>query len=220
MADPINSNQPLLAQATSPEFREKVAVTHPSVETLELLLQRRSLVAKDIVEPGPNEAQLQQLLQIASRVPDHKKLAPWRFILFQEQARVDFGEILAEAYPQENPNASAEQIEFERNRFTRAPLVIAVVSNVNLEAKNVPEWEQILCSGAVCQNLLIAANAMGFAAQWLTEWYCYHEAVLPKMGLTESERIAGFLYIGTAGKDGSERQRPVVKDLTTIWTAE
>ena len=184
--------------------------------TLALLKTRRSTVAKDMVPPGPSRDQLDELLQIAARVPDHGKLAPWRFLLFQGEARSDFGAILSERFAALNPGAGADLLEFERARFERAPVVIGVVSTAALHPK-IPEWEQQLSAGAVCQNLLIAATAMGFAAQWLTEWYSFDEEIAKALGLAEHERMAGFVYVASRSKEPSERARPDLVERISHW---
>lgn len=189
-----------------------------SETTMELLLARRSVVANKLGAPGPNSGQLQKILTAAARVPDHKKLNPWRFIVFQDEARKKFGEILRHIFENTDKDASAMRRETEASRFMRAPVVIAVISHI-IAGKSVPEWEQILSSGAVCQNLLIAANASGFSAQWITEWYAYDAHVLKALGVQENERIAGFIYIGTARELPVERDRPKLDDIVTFWKA-
>ena len=186
---------------------ERLAPSHASAETIALLTRRRSATAITMAEPGPSPAQLEQLLGIAARVPDHGKLAPWRFIVFDGAARADFGQVLGKVFAAANPDATESQVKFEANRLTRAPLVVAVISNV-LEKHQVPEWEQILSSGAVCQNMLIAASALGFGAQWLTEWYAFDPQVKDTLNLRSGERIAGFIYIGTVSDEPVERARP------------
>ena len=176
-------------------------------ETIELLHKRRSVVAKNMVPPGPTEQELAQILRAGMRVPDHGKLAPWRFVIFENEARTSFGNVLAKVFSAKNAEATPEQIEFERARFERAPLVIAVISTV-LEKHPIPVWEQELSSGAACQNMLIAASAMGFGAQWLTEWYAFDPDVKDMLGLRSGERIAGFIYVGTAHDEPVERKRP------------
>lgn len=187
-----------------------------SESTLELLLARRSVVANKLGEPGPDAGQLQLMLEAAARVPDHKKLNPWRFIIFQGDARKIFGKILANALKSTDEDASAIRQETEANRFIRAPVVVAVISHV-IENTAVPEWEQILSTGAACQNLLIAANASGFSAQWITEWYAYDAQVLKALGAQKNERVAGFIYIGTAQEQPVERDRPKLEDIVTYW---
>lgn len=186
--------------------------------TLDHLLTRRSVSANALSEPGPDESQLAQILTAAARVPDHKKLVPWRFVLFQGPAREDFGRVLAEAWQAEEPAASAMRLQMEGMRFLRAPVVVAVISRI-AKAHVVPEWEQILSAGAACQNLVVASSSMGFGAQWITEWYAYSEAVRQALGLDEAERVAGFVYIGTPKEKPDERPRPELDDIVTAWQA-
>ncbi len=200
----------------SPQFCEPVPPHHRNDATLKLLAERRSTVAKNMTAPGPNAEQIDDLIRIATRVPDHGKIAPWRFILFQGEAREQFGGILRKVCAAANPDAPEDLLAFEAARFTRAPLVICVVSHV-LERHKIPTWEQELSSGAVGQQLLIAASAMGFAAQWLTEWYAYDPHVKDALGLRSGERVAGFIYIGTATEDPLERVRPDHRALITHW---
>jgi nitroreductase len=168
--------------------------------------------------PGPTAEERALLLAIARRVPDHGKLAPFRFIVFTGAAREKAGAIIAEAFAKANPEADQSRIEAERKRLTYAPLVIGVVSRAAPHEK-IPQWEQILVAGAVCMNLVIAANAMGFATAWLTEWYAYDRAVLDRFGLSENERIAGFIHIGRHQGPREDRPRPVLADLVTIFSA-
>lgn len=186
---------------------DRLAPAHPSAETLALLKRRRSTPAIGLSEPGPSAQEVEDLIAIAARVPDHGKLAPWRFVIFEGEARTSFGAILSKIFAARNPEASADQIEFERARFERAPLVIAVISSV-LEKHPIPVWEQEMSAGAACQNMLIGASAMGYGAQWLTEWYAFDPDVKDMMGLRSGERIAGFIYIGTAKDHPVERKRP------------
>ena len=195
----------------------ELSVAKRSQETLELLMLRRSLTVKDMVHPGPNEEQLKQILEIGSRVPDHKKQVPWRFLTFEKNTRGKFGKILRTIFAKNNPKTNEKILDFEENRFLRAPLVIAVISTADKDNPKVPEWEQILTAGAVCQNILIASNAMGYASQWLTEWYAYDKVVLKELNLNPNERIAGFIYIGTASKQPKERGRPDLANLVKKW---
>lgn len=205
----------ILSHVKPPELRDVLTSSTPSEATLDLLMRRRSLTVKDFTAPGPCPDQLTQILTIAARVPDHKKQVPWRFIIIEGPARARIGEVIKSQFLKQEPEASDACITFEAERFLRAPLIIAVVSTADPKNEKVPEWEQILTSGAVCQNILIAVNAMGFAAQWLTEWYAYDPAVLYAMGLKKTERIAGFVYIGSANKEPAERGRPHLPDLIT-----
>jgi len=186
-------------------------------DTIELLLKRRSVVAANLKDPGPDEKQLKTLLRIAARVPDHGKLAPWRFIVFQGGARADFGRMLAEITKRNIPETTGERVDLEAGRFMRAPVIIAVISGSEIHPK-IPQWEQVLSAGAVCQNLLVATSAMGFAAQWITEWYAYDEAVRAPLGLAKHEKVAGFIYIGSSDEIPEDRRRPDLEELITYWS--
>lgn len=187
-----------------------------SSPTLDHLLSRRSVSANSLEGSGPSEAELEQILTAASRVPDHKKLVPWRFLLFQGAARDDFGAVLAEVCRAEEPDARAFRLEIEAKRFLRAPLVIAVISRVT-KPSVVPEWEQVLSAGAACQNLIVAASSLGFGAQWITEWYAYSDGVRAALKLADNERVAGFVYIGMTKEKPEERDRPALADIVTSW---
>ena len=182
-----------------------------SNSTIEHLLKRRSVSANALGDPGPDRAQLEQILTAAARVPDHKKLAPWRFILFEGEARDAFGRVLAEVCREEEPEPSAIRLETEAKRFLRAPVVIAVISRVRTNVP-VPEWEQVLSAGAACQNMVLAASALGFGVNWITEWYAFSGGVRRALGLEENERVAGFIYIGTAKEKPEERPRPALEE--------
>ena len=148
-----------------------------SQETLELLLRRRSVKAAMLGEPGPSPQQLETILTVAARVPDHKKLAPWRFIVFEGDARATFGRVLLKACLAEDKDTpSAARLETERTRLLRAPTVVAVISRVTPNPA-APEWEQVLSCGAACFNMCLAANALGFSTCWITEWYSYSPGV-------------------------------------------
>lgn len=187
-----------------------------SQETIDLLLTRRSAKALTMVEPGPDEAELSVILRAGARVPDHGKLAPWRFIVFRGEARAQFGEVLRRIYADAQPEATRDQVEFEARRLLRAPLVVAVISRVTPGIK-IPEWEQLLSAGAVCQNMLIAATALGYGAQWLTEWYAFDAGVVAALGLGENERVAGYLYFGSESVPKDERPRPDLSEITSDW---
>ena len=180
----------------------------PLSEALERISSRRSVKAMDLQEPGPSPESLNTILDSALRVPDHGKLGPWRLVIFQHDDRAAFGDILAARWRVLHPDANEAQLRFEQNRFMRAPVVIAVISERQAGHK-IPEWEQILSAGAVCQNLLVAASLAGFAAQWLTEWYAYDDDMLTALGGTPGhDQIAGFIYIGEKIKAPMERTRP------------
>jgi nitroreductase len=202
-------------------FRDRNAASAPTFETMinptiDLLLARRSVSANSLEEPGPSRSELELMLRAASRVPDHKKLVPWRFLLFQGEARAEFGKILAEVCRSEEEDPGAFRLETEAKRFLRAPLVIAVISRV-VKNPAAPDWEQILSAGAACQNLIVAATALGYGAQWITEWYGYSPGIRRALGLADNERVAGFVYIGTPKEKPEERERPALADIVAPW---
>jgi nitroreductase len=166
--------------------------------------------------PGPSPQQLRQILACGARVPDHGKLAPWRFIVFEGDGRARMGVLLADVVQQTEPDPSPERLALERNRFLRAPVVIGVVSRVR-EGIPIPEWEQIMSAGACCMTITIAAHAMGFVANWITEWCAYHPLVREELGLKSGERIAGFIYIGHPAVPLEERVRPDLESLITAF---
>lgn len=185
----------------------------------EFLAARRSVKPDRLAAPGPTPEQLRQILTVGARVPDHKKLAPWRFIVFEGDARKSVGEVFAKAcQAEESQPPSHVRLDMERERFLRAPLVVAVVSSLK-PRPGAPEWEQILSAAAVCYNTCLAANALGFGTTWLTEWIAYSKTVREALGLKELERIAGFLYIGQPMEKPEERERPVIENLITEWPA-
>ena len=186
-------------------------------DALTLLKTRRSIVAKEMTGEGPTDTELEEMLQLAARVPDHGKLAPWRFIVFSGEARSKFGALLAERQRELNPDFGEDLIAYEAERFLRAGQVVCVVSTPTENIK-IPVWEQELSAGAVCQNMLIAATAMGFAVQWLTEWYAFDERIRSALRLEPSERVAGFVYISHTHSEPNERPRPDVSSITEHWT--
>lgn len=190
------------------------AQRHPAV--LEFLSSRRSHPSVTMTEPGPQDEELQEMLRIAARVPDHGKLAPWRFILYRGPQREAIGQRLLEIARGDGLLASEAQEAQELSRFTRAPVVVGVVSKAAVHPK-IPVWEQELSVGAACMNLVTAASASGYAAQWLSEWYCFHEAAAAFLGLSSGERFAGFVHIGTPTQAPFERPRPVLEDIVSDW---
>ncbi|QRM31156.1 nitroreductase [Microvirga sp. VF16] len=183
-------------------------------DSLSRLLQRRSVPPRWLGAPGPSEQEVEILLKVASRVPDHGKLVPWRFILIQGESRQRFGDVLATTFQADNPGASGEQVAAERERFAQAPLVIAVVSRVVPHVK-IPDWEQVLSAGAVCMNLLNGATALGYGASWLSGWAAFDRRVLDALGLKPDERIAGYVHIGTIKETPADRDRPSLDDIVT-----
>ncbi|GJL91829.1 nitroreductase family protein [Hyphococcus sp.] len=202
--------------ANYPELGKELPSCHPSEATLAMLRTRRSTPADFMAGPGPDAAALDDILKIAARVPDHRRVVPFRFVVFEREARTQFGEILRQAFIAANPDADDVKAAFEEGRFLRAPTVIAVISSPD-ETHRTPLWEQQLCVGAVCQNMLLAASAHGFAAQWLTEWYAFEDAVGRAAGLKPHERFAGFVYIGTATEEPKERGRPDMASIVSRY---
>src|SRR5262249_43451190 len=171
-------------------------VKRMSNATLDLLLSRRSV--KMLTEPGPSPGELETILTAAARVPDHKSLTPWRFIVFEGEGRAAFGRMLADVLAAEDKETPSEvRLETERQRLMTAAMTIAVVSRAR-DTPGAPEWEQVLSAGAACQNMVIAANALGFGTNWVTRWFAYSSSVREQLGLAKDERIAGFIHIGTA----------------------
>jgi nitroreductase len=187
-------------------------------EAIDLLKTRRSVKPIELHGPGPDAAELTTLLTVASRVPDHGRLTPWRFVVFEGDARLAAGESIAKVFREIRPDATPDQVEFERRRLARAPLVVAVVSRAGTHAK-IPEWEQVLSAGAAAMSLVFAAHALGYAANWITEWYAYDRRVLDALGVGAGERIAGFVHIGRPAKPPDDRERPPLNAIVTRFGA-
>src|SRR5215510_9722233 len=183
-------------------------------DALALLKTRRSIKPIELGGPGPTAAEVETLLTVASRVPDHGKLVPWRFIIFEGEARLAAGDAVVAAFRAKYPDAKPEQAQAERQRLARAPLVIAVVSRAGPHVK-IPEWEQVLSAGAAAMSLVLAAHALGFAATWITEWYAYDRGVLAALGLKDNEKVAGFIHIGTPKQAPEDRPRPALAEIAT-----
>ena len=187
---------------------------------IKFLQSRRSITAKNMICNEVNEDDLDDILSCGIRVPDHGALNPWELIVIKGDAKLRIGnDILADEYQLNNPDASEDEINYERNRFCRASVVIAVLFKPVSHPK-IPFWEMQLSSGAVCSNLLVAAQSLGYAAQWLTEWYAYNNSMIKELGGNpETDKIAGFIYIGDKDKTPIERRRPskekVIKYITS-----
>jgi nitroreductase len=192
--------------------------TRPSADARALLALRRSASKHHIAAPGPSPGDLDELLQIAARVPDHRRLSPWRFIVFEGDARVAFGKALAHIHDANTPDAESRDVLEAAGLLLRAPVVVAVISSPDATHKT-PVWEQELSAGAVCYNLLLAANASGWAGAWLTEWIAFDADVATLLGLADTERVAGFIYLGTATLPSPERARADMTGKVTRWSA-
>lgn len=200
--DPPPAGSPLLA-------------TRPASEVRSFLALRKSANKLFLSEPGPTADELQQLLNIAVRVPDHRKMSPWRFITFQGQSRLEFGKRLAHIAGTK-PGAESRDVLEATGLLLRAPTVVAVISSPTDDGRT-PVWEQELSAGALCYNLLLAANACGWGGVWLSEWITFNKDVDALLGLEQTERLAGFIYIGTATAQPQERIRPDVSTLVSEW---
>ncbi|MEA2838287.1 MAG: hypothetical protein QOD89_2837 [Bradyrhizobium sp.] len=192
-------------------FRTK---EHIVPDPIEFLKTRRSVKPREMSGPGPSPAELETILTVGARVPDHGKLAPWRFIVFEGDGRSRAGEIIAKVFARKNPQSPPADIEVEKRRLMDAPLVIAVVSFTK-EHPKVPAWEQQLSAAASAMNIVTAATALGYGANWLTGWFAYDRDVLDGLGLNANEKIAGFIHIGTPSKPNEDRPRPALKDIMT-----
>lgn len=195
----------------APQFGDLLPI-EPSPAVLDFLAKRRSASAMTLTAPGPDDAQLADLLRLAARVPDHGKLSPWRFVILRGAAKDAFAaKITALADSQANPAKANAALR----KLTRPPVAVAVISRYI--PGEIPEWEQRLSAAAVCQQMLLAAAAMGWGANWITDWYSYDPRGREILGVEASEQVAGFLYLGTATEAPQERARPDVAAITTTW---
>ncbi len=183
---------------------------------LAFLQSRKSASAKAMGGPGPSPLQLAEILQLAVRVPDHGKLAPWRFVVFEGKARAKVGLAFKERWADLNPSHGAEILDFQAKLFERAPVVVAVVSTAKEHAK-IPVWEQQMSAAALCFNVVMATQALGFDAQWQSDWIAYDEEAMAAIGCVAGERVAGLVYIGTSAVPLEDRPRPDAAALTTYW---
>ena len=187
-----------------------------SAEARKLIALRRSAGKRALTEPGPDPAALDELLSVATRVPDHRRLAPWRFIVFEGPARGAFDQAAVTIQKSENPDASTQMLADTACYMQRAPVVIAIISSPDPDHKT-PVWEQELSAGALCQTLLLAANASGWAGCWLSEWIAFSPGINALLGLTTNERVAGYIYLGTATEHPQERMRTDAASKIKRW---
>ena len=186
------------------------------MESLTFLSRRLSVPSRQLAAPAPTRDQLQRMLAAAMRVPDHGRLAPWRVLAIEGDARRALGEFLATRAVELNPNAAQAALDKDRLRFSHAPLVLAVVAHLQRPTR-IPEVEQLLSAGCVCFALLQAAQALGFGAQWLTGWAAYDPAVAARLGLAGNECIVGFIHVGSIREPAPERPRPAVEAHFSVW---
>ncbi len=202
-----------------PDFGAPLDPAHPSPETLRLLALRRSTPVSALTEPGPSAEDLDAILRLGMRVPDHRKLEPWRVLIIESDARIKLGEIFAAAHSLRDPDAPEAKLADAMRMPLRAPVILCVISSPNHhDPKKTPAWEQQLSAGALCQNILIASQAMGWAGVWITEDAAYDSHVHAALSMSGHEQIAGFIYLGTAKENPVERQRPTASTKATRWT--
>jgi len=195
----------------APAFGEAAPI-EASPETLAFLARRRSASAMALTEPAPSDADLATLLRLATRVPDHGKLFPWRFIVLRGEGKGRFIaglEAIAAARP------DAEKAKAKLGKIKAPPLTVAVISRIL--PGEIPEWEQRLSAGAVCMTLIVAAQAMGYGANWITDWYAYDADAGELLGLTDGERVAGYVHLGTSSEAPLERVRPELSAIVSEW---
>lgn len=187
------------------------------MDALDFLNTRRSTPARQLGEPGPDATQLDQLLTAAIRVPDHGKLTPWRLLLIRGDARKRLGERLAEIHRRKEPDAPDAALTKDRERYNFAAVIVAVIARIDPQHAKIPVQEQLLSAGCVAYNLLLGAQALGFAAQWLTGWAAYDTDAAALLGLSPQERIVAFVHFGTANETAPERTRPELATLVSDW---
>lgn len=196
----------------APEFAETLPIK-ASPEVVAFLAKRRSASAMTLAAPGPDAGQLAEILRLAARVPDHGKLAPWRFVILQGAAKDVFAERITQlADSQANPTKANAALR----KLTRPPVAVAVISR--FIPGEIPEWEQRQSASAVCHQMLLAAAALGWGANWITDWYSYDPRATAILGLADGEQVAGYLYLGTSTEQPQERVRPDVAAITTEWS--
>lgn len=185
---------------------------------IDLLLTRRSVLAKDLAEPGPGDEDLQTILAAGLRVPDHGRVEPWRIQVLRKPAQAWLAALCVDIFAREHPGASEPQLAAERERMQRSPILLVVSSHPNPQRfDKVPAIEQLLSAGAMCENMLIAAQALGYGAQWITGWPAYHPEVRVALGHAVDTDIVGFVHIGTRPEPPNDRPRPDVEKIVSEW---
>ncbi len=184
------------------------------VRLIDFLRDRHSTPVAQMKEPAPSQEELEAILTFATRIPDHGKLAPWRVVVYRGDVRSTLGEQFLALSLKKAPDMPDAARQAELTRFTRAPLVVAVVSTAAPHPK-IPEWEQVLSAGAVCFNMLMAANAHGYVANWRTEWVAYDDEALALLGVKPGEKVAGFIHIGSSDFPTPDRPRPDLAQIVT-----
>lgn len=195
----------------SPEFGTPLPVS-AAPEVLAFLRRRRSTSAVTLAAPAPSGAEIAELIRLATRSPDHGKLAPWRFVVLEAGGKAAFAGRLEQLAQARGDAAAAAKLV----KLKTPPLAIAVIAAPR--AGKIPEWEQLLSAGAVCTTLTYAALAMGYGANWITDWYAYDPEACAILGLQPNEKVAGYILLGTPSEPPLERERPNPEQLTSRWT--
>lgn len=199
---------------SNPDLGQTLPLPVPSAELQARLATRRSAPAQALAEPGPSRAEIERILELGARTPDHGKLFPWRFVVLGRATRAQLARALEPLAARQADPGKARAV---LGKLTAAPVTLLVVSRPRPSPK-VPEWEQRLSAGAVCMNLEHAANALGYAASWITDWYSYDPQAIELLGLSGDEQVAGFIHLGSLAEPPLERPRPDLAALTT-WRA-
>ncbi|TAN00980.1 MAG: nitroreductase [Rhodanobacteraceae bacterium] len=184
---------------------------------LRFLRSRRSVPAAQLQMPGPTPEELREIVATAIRVPDHGKLTPWRLVAVTGDAGARYGEALAALHVRVDPGVPAAKVAKDRDRFAHSPVVLAVVARIDEHHPKIPAQEQLLSAGCVAFSLLLAAQAAGFAAQWLTGWSCYDRNAATLLGLADNERAIAYVHIGSRGEEPPERNRPDIDQVLSAW---
>ena len=202
---------------TLPELNSVLSMPAPNKALVDALLNRRSTMVKDI-DPnnGPSDEELLDILKVATRVPDHGKINPWRFVKFSGDARRKLGVKMADIYRAKHPEMDENHYEMESARFERAHTILLLISSPIPHPK-APEFEQLMSAGGLGFAINLAANAFGYAATWLTEWVAFDDDIKPLFNMTENEKIIGFFFIGKPKNAPTERERPNVSELLSEW---
>ena len=197
------------------EAQEPAVLNRTEGRPIDLLTSRRSVLAAQLEEPGPDADSLQTMLEAAVRVPDHGRLTPWRLQVVGKTAQAQLGELLVAEFARDEPEAREDRLQLERIRPQRSPVLVVVSSRIQ-RGHAIPEVEQLLSCSNVCMNLLHAATALGFAAQWVTNWPAYNSAVKAALGIPEDEHLVGFIHVGTPRNAPAERERPALDDVVSV----
>ena len=184
---------------------------------IDFLRARHSTPALQLGEPAPDPEQLRQLLGAAIRVPDHGKLAPWRLLVLHGPDKAIYGERLAQLHARIDPETPPKKLEKDRQRFSAAPIVIAVIARIEENHPKIPAQEQLLSAGCLAYNLLIGAQSLGYGAQWLTGWSAYDREAARLLGLADNERLIAYIHVGTPREAAPERERPLLRDVVSEW---